>query len=91
MDFYVEVKKSSEKQENFLLFYQLESVPRNSGLEDYLSLLNLPNMLLQRYSFLFLTVQIFHWYLTGLKNFLGNNNIFFIAMYRFIWHCYGSE
>jgi hypothetical protein len=51
VDFYVEVKKSSEKQENFLLFYQLESVPRNSGLEDYLSLLNLPNMLLQRYSY----------------------------------------
>ena len=51
MDFYVEVKKSSEIQENFLLFYQLESVPRNSGLDDYLSLLNLLNTLLQRYSY----------------------------------------
>jgi hypothetical protein len=51
VDFYVEVKKSSEIQENFLLFYQLESVPRNSGLEDYLSLLNLLNTLLQRYSY----------------------------------------
>ena len=77
MDFYVEVKKSSEIQENFLLFYQLESVPKNSGSEDYLSLLNLLNTLLQRYSYpTFLTVQILHWYLTGLKNILGNNNIF---------------